>query len=118
MDLYNNPDSKELRKYLRANVSKAEQLLWAKLKGKRFYNVKFRRQYGAGKYTLDFYSVGLSLAIEINGGTYFEKDALEYDKERTDFLNSFKIKVLRFTNNDVYKNMLNVLEEIKKEIPE
>jgi len=30
LDLYNNPDSKELRKYLRANVSKAEQLLWSK----------------------------------------------------------------------------------------
>lgn len=117
MDLYNNPDSKELRKYLRANVSKAEQLLWAKLKGKRFYNVKFRRQYGVGKYILDFYSVELRLAIEIDGGTHFEKDALEYDKERTDFLNSYKIKVIRFTNNDIYKNMLNVLEEIKNEIP-
>lgn len=116
MDLYNNPDSKELRKYLRANVSKAEQLLWAKLNSKRFFNIKFRKQYGVGKYILDFYSVELRLAIEIDGGTHFEEDVIEYDKKRTNFLNSVGIKVIKFTNNDVYKNMINVLEEIKKEI--
>lgn len=102
MELYNNSDSKELRKYLRANVSKAEQLLWAKLKAKRFCNFKFRRQYGVGKYVLDFYSVELRLAIEIDGGSHFEQEDIEYDEVRTNFLNSLKIKVIRFTNNDVY----------------
>jgi len=112
MDLYNNSDSKELRKYLRTNSTKAEQLLWVKLKSKRFCNVKFRRQYGVGKYILDFYSVELRLAIEIDGGTH----ELEYDKERTDFLGNVGIKVIRFNNSDIYTNILNVLEEIKKEI--
>lgn len=116
MEIYNKSDSKELRKYFRANVSKAEQLLWAKLKAKRFCDVKFRRQYGVDKYILDFYSVELRLAIEIDGGTHFEKEEIEYDEKRTKFLNSIRIKVIRFTNNDVYKNILNVLEEIKKEI--
>jgi hypothetical protein len=41
---------------------------------------------------------------------------MEYDRERTSFLNSLNIRVLRFLNTDVYDNLESVCERIAEEI--
>jgi very-short-patch-repair endonuclease len=107
---------KQRRQELRNNSTKAEQLLWKHLKDSRFLNLKFRRQQGIGRYIVDFYCPDCKLAIEIDGDSHFEENSQEYDNIRTEFLNAEGIKVIRFTNTDVYKNINGVLEQLKSVI--
>ncbi|MBS1494641.1 MAG: endonuclease domain-containing protein [Bacteroidetes bacterium] len=116
MKLYNKPEKKEARKFLRNNSTKAEQLLWDEIKNKKFHGIKFRRQYSVDRYILDFYSIELRLGIELDGEVHDDKDAIEYDKIRTNYLKQRKIKVIRFSNEEIYKSIDNVLNKIKNEI--
>ena len=116
MKLYNKPEKKLARKYLRNNSTKAEQLLWEELKNKKFHSIKFRRQYSVGRYILDFYSIQLRLGVELDGKVHEDKDAIDYDSKRTEYLSLRKIKVIRFTNNDIYSSISEVLNVIKNEI--
>jgi len=114
MRYFNLHKYKELRQELRNKSPKAEQMLWSKLKDSRFLELKFRRQHGIGRFVVDFYCPKLRLVIELDGDSHFNEDAVEYDRLRTEYFKSVNIKVLRFTNNDIYKNLIGVLEEIKK----
>lgn len=77
---------------------------------------KFRRQHSVGAYILDFYCPSESLAVELDGDSHFTDEAIEYDRERTAYLNALNIKVLRFLNTDVYDNLNAVSERILEEI--
>lgn len=65
---------------------------------------------------MDFYCPESKLAIEIDGDSHFDDDSQQYDKIRTEFLNAEGIKVIRFTNTEIYKNMNEVLENLKNSI--
>ncbi|GAB1545104.1 hypothetical protein NUACC21_77800 [Scytonema sp. NUACC21] len=116
--LYNKTSEKEKRKYLRQNTTKAEKILWEKLKGRQLEGCKFRRQYSVAQFVIDFYSSELKLAVEIDGDSHFQDGAVEYDRERQAFIESAGIKFIRFTNNDVYMNLTGVLETIAEKIRE
>lgn len=77
---------------------------------------KFRRQHSVGAYILDFYCPSEKLSIELDGDSHFTDDAIEYDRERTAYLNALNIRVLRFLNSDVYDNLDVVCERILEEI--
>lgn len=68
--LYNNPERKHLRQSLRNEASKPEVILWHYLKGKSFHGIKLRRQYGIGRYSMDFYRSAHRLAIEVDGSQH------------------------------------------------
>jgi very-short-patch-repair endonuclease len=114
--LYNQNSEKDKRRQLRQNITKAEKLIWDKLRDRQLENCKFRRQYSADKFVIDFYSPELKLAIEIDGDSHFLDGAVEYDKARQEFIESAGIKFLRFTNNYVYANLPVVLENIAQNI--
>lgn len=116
MKLYNKGEKREARKYLRNNSTKAEQYLWSFLKNKKLCGVKFRRQYSVDRYILDFYSIDLRLAIEIDGEIHDDKDTKEYDETRTKFLNLRKIQVVRFSNEEVFSNIESVLKVLTARI--
>lgn len=111
---YNDEILKLRRKELRKSETDTERLLWKYLRNKRFYGIKFLRQYSVGPYILDFYCPDARLAIELDGGGHTEADQKDYDKQRTNYLRDKDIKVIRFWNNDVLKNTEAVLEEIRK----
>jgi very-short-patch-repair endonuclease len=113
MKFFNTHENKELRKELRNNQPKAEQVLWHRLKAKRFLDIKFRRQHGIGPFIVDFYCTEFKLAIEIDGDSHFNEEAIKKDNSRTAYLEKEGIEVIRFTNTDVYKNIEWVIEEIK-----
>lgn len=77
---------------------------------------KFRRQHSVGRYILDFYCPSQRLAIELDGDSHFTEEAIEYDRERTVFLNALNIRVLRFLTTDVHKNLDAVYERILEEL--
>ena len=114
MDNFNLKDSKERRKYLRNNMPNAEKILWYQLKGRQLNGFKFRRQFGVGKYIVDFYCPEVKLVIEIDGDSHFEPDAIVYDKKRELFIENQGIKVIRFTNNDIYETLDEVIKSINQ----
>ncbi|MBA3354256.1 MAG: endonuclease domain-containing protein [Blastocatellia bacterium] len=101
------------RKQLRGNLTPAEATLWRALKNSQLSGRKFRRQYSVGKYVVDFYCVEEWLAIELDGEVHRSDNALEYDANRTAFLNAAGIKVIRFENFLVFEEMEFVLHRIE-----
>jgi very-short-patch-repair endonuclease len=83
-------------------------------KGKNVFGFKFRRQFGIDEYIVDFYCPELKLAIEVDGDTHFVESAPEADAIRQKRIENYGIKFLRFTNNDVYKNLDGVLITLGK----
>jgi len=110
-EIINRSQSLPYRRDLRHNQTTAESLLWNQIRAKRFFGIKFKRQYGVGPYILDFFCREKHLAIEIDGGQHAEK--IDYDNNRTMYLNDHGIKVLRFWNNEVTQNIDGVLETIR-----
>jgi len=92
-----------------------EKILWQKLKAKQIYGYKFRRQYGVDRFVIDFYCPRVRLAIEIDGDTHYGRNK-KADLVRQKYIESFKIKFLRFTNKDIIENIDGVLESIIKEL--
>jgi len=90
--------------------------MWRYLRNKQVFGLKFFRQYGVGSYILDFYCPELRLAIEIDGGQHNDKINILRDDNRTKFLNTLDINVIRFWNNDLTKNIAGVLEKIVQEV--
>ncbi len=94
----------------------AEQLVWARLKGRQIEDCKFRRQYSVGAFVIDFYSVEIKLAIEIDGESHFRDGAEVYDRERQSSIEAAGIQFLRFTNTQVYQELDSVIESISQMI--
>ena len=93
-------------------MTRAEILLWSKLKGKQLLGLKFRRQYGVDSYVVDFYCTEIKLAIEVDGDVHGYNSRVLYDKQRQKNIEALGIKVLRYTNNDIIKNIKGVLQDI------
>ena len=83
------------------------------LKDNQIEGVKFRRQFGAGNYILDFYSSELKLAIELDGAPHYSIEGDEYDVTRSQVLfYEFGIRLLRFENREVLQELQRVVAEI------
>lgn len=99
-------------KILRRPQTETEQLLWRKLRARRFHGIKFRRQVAIGIFIVDFFSVSEKLIVELDGSSHWKEGASEYDEYRTVFLQSKGLKVLRFSNNEVRTNLDGVLTRL------
>ena len=99
-------------KSMRHSSTNAEQLMWQLLRAKRFMNLKFRRQHVIASYIVDFYCHEIGLVIELDGGQHGTDDAVEYDAERTKFLEALGLTVVRYWNHDVLGRTDVVLEDL------
>ena len=116
--IYNRHDELEKRRRLRRDITRTEAILWANLRGKACEGLKVRRQYSVNFYVLDFYAPSLKLAIEIDGPTHDGDDAQDYDAIRQREIEALGICFLRFTNEEVYKNLDGVLIALSLKIRE
>ena len=107
--IYNNSGRKNERRYLRRSMTEAEKILWTKIRKKQL-GFTFRRQYSIGPYIVDFYCPKKRLIIELDGNQH--KILKEYDLYRTNYFNILDIKVIRFWNNNVLKDIENVVKKI------
>jgi very-short-patch-repair endonuclease len=112
----NDPALKQRRRELRRSQTDAERVFWQHVRGKRFLNIKFFRQYSMGSYVLDFYCPKLKLAIELDGGQHADDEVRIYDESRSAFLRTQGIEVVRFWNHDVLKNTDVVLQSLAEKI--
>ncbi|MEH2077238.1 MAG: DUF559 domain-containing protein [Nostoc sp.] len=60
--LYNKNSEIEKRRQLRQNITKAEKLIWDKIRNRQLENCKFRRQYSVNNFVIDFYSSELKVS--------------------------------------------------------
>ena len=114
--LWNDPTLKKRRRELRRNQTEAEKMVWAHLRNKQFYGMKFFRQYSIGPYILDFYCPTVKLAIELDGGQHNQPENKGYDLARSEFLKAQSIDVIRFWNDEVLLNMEGLLSELASKI--
>ena len=101
-------------KSMRHTATDAEHLMWQILRAKRFMNLKFRRQHVIQPYIVDFYCHEIGLVIELDGSQHGTDDAIEYDAERTKFLEALDLTVVRYWNHDVLGRTDVVLEDLWK----
>ena len=79
--------------------------------------LKFRRQYSVLNYILDFYCPEYKLAIEIIGDVHGYKARSAADRIRNRKIESLGIKILVYTNTQIYEEMDGVLENILSNLP-
>ncbi|MBD1209857.1 MAG: endonuclease domain-containing protein [Ignavibacteria bacterium] len=106
-----NTALKERARELRNNLTAAERKLWFDFL--RSHPLRWLRQKPLGNYIVDFYCSEKQVVIEVDGDSHFSDDAQEYDAQRTAFLNSYGLRVIRFTNSDVHERFEAVCEAIE-----
>jgi very-short-patch-repair endonuclease len=114
--VFNKANVKGRRKQLRQTMPEAEVILWSRLKNKQISGIKFRRQYSIGKYIVDFYCANKKLAIEVDGESHYMLNVPARDEKRQQWIEQFGVRFLRFTNDDVRKNLNGVLDSIEEAV--
>ena len=112
-----SPKIFEYARSLRKDTTKTEAILWSKLQGKQL-GVKFRRQHPIGNYIADFYAHEVQLAIEIDGDYHLETKQKLKDKNREDDFEDWGIKTVRFSDENIIKEIDVVINEIKTQVSE
>ena len=107
-----DPQLLEFAKSMRHTATDAEHLMWQILRAKRFMNLKFRRQHVIKPYIVDFYCHEIGLVIELDGSQHGTDDAIEYDAERTTFLDALGLKVVRYWNHEAWRQTDVVLGDL------
>ncbi len=107
-----NPKLKKRARRLRKNMTEAEVRLWNHLRRKQIKGLQFFRQRPISNYIVDFYAPEEKLVIEVDGGQHYEEEGLEYDEKRDAFLEGLGLKVIRFSNLDVLRNIEGVVKKV------
>ncbi|HET9135544.1 MAG TPA: endonuclease domain-containing protein [Candidatus Kapabacteria bacterium] len=98
---FNKGELKARRRSLRNDLTRAEQEMWHGLRKRRAEGYKFRRQHSIGPFIADFYCPKHRIVVEVDGDTHNLPGQLEYDANRTAFMQRNGIEVIRFTNEEV-----------------
>ena len=91
-------------------------MLWQKLRAGSIRNYTFNRQKPLDRYIVDFYCKPLHLVIEVDGSYHFEEEQKIKDKERQKILESMGLYFLRFSEQEIRKDMDRVLKAIEEYI--
>lgn len=111
-----NSNTQRTAGILRRRMTLAEAVLWKRLKNKKIFNTKFRRQHPISIFIVDFYCHEHKLVIEVDGDIHNDEQSSQYDSARTAVLNNYGLKVIRFHNDEILYFIDSVLEKIQKEL--
>ncbi|HXB11424.1 MAG TPA: endonuclease domain-containing protein [Bacteroidia bacterium] len=107
-----SPEILKRAEILRKQMTMAEKILWEQLNKNQVKGYRFRAQHPIGKFIVDFYCHEATLVIELDGKIHENKIVSERDDGREEEIKKLGIRMLRFTNDDVFKNIHGVLFEI------
>ena len=102
---------------LRREMTNAEVILWSRLRQNCVSGMRFRRQHPIGPYIADFACLLPKLVIEVDGDTHSRDAELRHDRTRDAFMRARGWRIFRITNQDVYKNLGSVLDQIVRFAP-
>jgi very-short-patch-repair endonuclease len=119
-NMFYGADSGTLRAaaILRKNMTLSERILWKKLRDKKIFKPKFRRQHPVDIFIVDFYCHEFKLVIEIDGEVHNNNESREYDLNRTAQLEKYGIRVIRFTNDQIFCELERVTYRIIEAVTE
>ena len=112
MSLKYNKDNVERAKELRKNATPEENHLWYDFLSK--YKIRFQRQKSIDNFIADFYCHQAKLVIEIDGSQHYTESGLKKDEFRTEILEGYNLKIIRFTNIQIHTRFSGVCEYIDK----
>ena len=95
---------------LRKSMTPQERRLWYDFL-KNLPQTVYRQKI-IGNFIVDFYISSCKLVIELDGAQHTEPQAVEYDAQRTAYLQGIGCRVLRYANNAVDTNFAGVCEDI------
>ena len=98
-------------KELRRDMTPAEKILWQELRGNKL-GVHFRRQQVIAGFVVDFYCHKAGLVIELDGSVHDGQK--EEDAEREKALSEMGLRIVRFRNEVVVKDLSTVLGNIRE----
>ena len=104
---------RERAKKLRREMTPAEKILWKEVRANKLNGLHFRRQQIVHGYFADFYCHQHELIVELDGGIHELQK--EYDAEREAYLIALGFRIIRFTNEEITKNLKGVLQKIVDE---
>ena len=106
----------DIKRRLRSNMTGQETRLWSRLRARQLQGLKFRRQHGIGPYIVDFYCPEQSLVIEVDGDSHADADQIVKDQLRDRYFQSLGLRVIRYINDDILKNLDGVLEDLAERL--
>lgn len=109
--IHNLTRTKQQRRQLRKEATGTEKILWFKIRNNQL-SYKFRRQHSVGNYVADFYCPEKKLVIELDGEVHGNELRTSHDLRRDDFLRQNGLKVVRYTNEQILKNLDAVIQDI------
>lgn len=109
---HNRTQLQQKRQSLRRDATKAERILWSKIKNEQL-GYRFRRQHSIGPFIVDFYCPELRLIIEIDGWVHWEGIQPHKDEKREKYLEKFGFAIVRFTNDKVLYDTDGVLYNLQ-----
>ncbi len=81
---------------------------------RHFAGYKFLRQKPIADFIVDFYCPELRMVIEIDGDSHAE--SVKYDTRRSEALSAQGISVVRYSNEEVMKNLEGVYDDLTRRI--
>jgi very-short-patch-repair endonuclease len=112
--LYASMAIKSKARNLRKEMTEQEKALWSRIRGRKINGLYFRRQHPYGIYILDFFCFEANLVIEVDGLIHLSRR--EYDLERTKYIESSGLRLIRFTNTEIENKIDWVIEKIKESV--
>ncbi|MDQ6436163.1 DUF559 domain-containing protein [Mesorhizobium sp. LHD-90] len=103
------PLHRKFARAMRADATKAENILWQALRNKQLEGLKFKRQVPLDGFILDFVCFEARLILEVDGGQHSESSR---DVTRDRHFETQGFLTLRFWNDDVTKNIDGVCYQI------
>jgi very-short-patch-repair endonuclease len=113
-----NQNLKEFSRKSRNKSTLGEILLWKQLRAGQLDGYGFNRQKPIGQFIVDFYCRRLKLVIEVDGGYHYEEEQILVDKRRQMMIEDMGLHFIRFHDEEIRKDMPQVLEKIKEYIRE
>jgi len=106
----------ERARELRNNITRQEVKPWVRLRELRALGFHFRRQSPIARYIVDFECRRTRVVVEIDGNQHGFDEHRIRDERRDLTLKALGYRVLRFTNQDVDRNMDGVFATIHRTI--
>ena len=110
MSLEYNKNNINRAQNLRKNATAQENHLWYDFLAK--YEIRFQRQKAIDNFIADFYCHKVKLIIEIDGSQHYTAEGKQKDEFRTEVLEGFDLRIIRFTNRQIDTNFRGVCEYI------
>jgi very-short-patch-repair endonuclease len=109
---------KLIARRLRKNQTEAEEILWKRLRNRRFLNLKFLRQHPINFqiedskrfFIADFFCDEKKLIIEIDGDIHLKQK--KYDQYRDMIIHALGLQVIRVTNEAITEDIDNFLTKV------